>query len=58
MQAVKVHQQNHPVLNWRRRLTQVDLYNGHKTMVVVVVNQHLCHVIDCVLCHYHCLKLA
>ena len=25
------------VLNWRCRLTQVDLYNGRKTVVVVVV---------------------
>ena len=31
-----LHQQDPPVLNWRCRLTQVDLYNGHKTMVVVV----------------------
>jgi len=32
-----LHQQNHPVLNWRCRRTQVDLYNGRKTVVVVVV---------------------
>jgi len=25
-----LHQQNPPVLNWRCRLTQVDLYNGRK----------------------------
>ena len=30
-----LHQQNPPILNWRCRLTQVDLYNGHKTVVVV-----------------------
>jgi len=28
-------QQNTPVLNWGCRLTQVVLYNGHKTIVVV-----------------------
>ena len=32
-----LHQQNPPVLNGRYRLTQVDLYNGHKMMAVVVV---------------------
>ena len=32
-----LRQQNPPVLNWRCRLTHVDLYNGRK-MVVVVVN--------------------
>ena len=38
MWAVKhLHQQNPPVLNWRCQLTQVDLYNGHKMVVVVVV---------------------
>ena len=31
-----LRQQNPPVLNWRCRLTQVDLYNGRKTVVVVV----------------------
>jgi len=30
---------NPPVLNWRCRLTQVDLYKGRKTVVVVVVVQ-------------------
>ena len=37
-----LHQQNPPVLNWRCQLTQVDLYNGRKmvVMVVVVVTQH------------------
>ena len=29
-----LHQQHPPVFNWRCRLTQVDLYNGHKTVVV------------------------
>ena len=32
-----LRQQNPPVLNWRCRLTQVDLYNGRKTVVVLVV---------------------
>jgi len=32
-----LQQQNPPVLNWKCRLTQVDLYNGRKTVVVVVV---------------------
>jgi len=30
-------QQNPPILNWGCRLTLVDLYNGHKMVVVVVV---------------------
>jgi len=33
MQEVK---QNPPVVNWRFRLTQVDLYNRHKIVVVCV----------------------
>jgi len=32
-----LHQQNPPVLDWRCRLTQVDLYNSRKTAIVVVV---------------------
>jgi len=32
-----LRQQNPPFLNWKCWLTQVDLYNGHKTVVVVVV---------------------
>jgi len=36
MRAVKLLQQNHPVLNWGCRLMQVVLYNGRKTVVVVV----------------------
>jgi len=28
-----LHQQNLPVLNWRCRLTQVDLYNGREMVV-------------------------
>jgi len=36
MQAVKLLQQNPPVLNWRCWLTQVVPYNGRKTIVVVV----------------------
>ena len=31
-----LHQQNTPVLNWMCQLTQVDLYNGHKLVVVVL----------------------
>ena len=31
-----MHQQHPPVLYWRCRLTQVDLYNGHKIAVVVL----------------------
>jgi len=39
-----LHQQNPPFLNWRCRLTQVDLYtgNGPKTVVVVVVLKWEC----------------
>ena len=33
-----LHQQNPPVLHWRCWLTQVDLYNGRKTVVVVFVD--------------------
>jgi len=32
-----LHQQNSPVLNWGCRLLQVDLFNGYKADVVVVV---------------------
>jgi len=32
-----LHQQNPPVLNWWCGLMLVDLYNGCKTVVVVVV---------------------
>ena len=32
-----LHRQNPPVLNWRCRPTQVDVYNGRETVVVVVV---------------------
>jgi len=32
-----LHQENPQLLNWRCQLTQIDLYNGHKTVVVVVV---------------------
>ena len=28
-----LHQQNPPVLNWRCQVIQVELYNGHKTVV-------------------------
>jgi len=38
-----LHQQNTPVLNWRCGLMQVDLYNGHKTVVVVAVDVGLHH---------------
>jgi len=43
-----LHQQNPPVLNWRCRLTQVDLYNDNKTVVVVVVS--LCIYEFCFCC--------
>jgi len=32
-----LHRQNPPVLNWRCQLTQIDLNNGCKTVIVVVV---------------------
>ena len=32
-----LHQQNPPVLKWRCLLMQIDLYNGRKTDVVIVV---------------------
>ena len=32
-----LHHQNPPVLNWKCRLMQVDLYNGCKTVVVVLL---------------------
>jgi len=35
MRAVKFAPTKSPVLNWRCRLTQVDLCNGRKTVVVV-----------------------
>jgi len=35
--SAALHQQNHPFLNWRCRLTQADLCYGRKTVVVVVV---------------------
>jgi len=34
MHAVKLLQQNPPVVNWACRLMQVVLYNGCKTVVV------------------------
>jgi len=37
VRAVKLHQQNHPVLNWNCRLTQIELYNGRKKVGVVVI---------------------
>ena len=38
MQAVNLmHQQYPPVLDWKCWLTQVDLYNGHKTVVCVLL---------------------
>ena len=36
MLAVKLHQQNTPVLNWWSQLMQVYLYNGHKTMLLLL----------------------
>jgi len=32
-----LHQQNSPVLNWRCRLTHVDLYDGRETVVVLLL---------------------
>ena len=37
-----LHQQNPPVLNWRCRLTQVDLYNGRKMVVGWLVGIFAC----------------
>ena len=37
MQAVKLVQQNPPVLNWWCRLTQVDMCNGRKMVVVGLI---------------------
>jgi len=31
-----LHQQNPPVLNWKRWLMQADLYNGRKTVVLLL----------------------
>jgi len=36
MRTVKLLQQNPPVLNCECRLMQVDLYNNHKMVVVVM----------------------
>jgi len=36
-----LHQQNPPVLNWRCRQTQADLYSGRKTVVVIAVASNL-----------------
>ena len=33
--TVKLLQQNHPLVNWGRRLTDVDLYNGRKSVLFV-----------------------
>ena len=38
-----LHPQNPPVLNWRCQLTQVDLYSGRKTVVVVLCVQIICY---------------
>jgi len=48
-----LHEQNPPVLNWRCRLTQVDLYNGRK-MVLVVVVVVLFLVLGCMWCKVDC----
>ena len=42
-----LHQQNPPLLNWRCRLKQFDLYNDHKMLVVVVVVSVLAVVVTC-----------
>jgi len=38
--SITLHKENNPVLNWRYWLTQIDLYSGHKTVVVVVLSCH------------------
>jgi len=38
MRAIKLHQQNPPVLHWRCWLAQVDWYSGRKMVVVGVVS--------------------
>jgi len=50
-----LHQQNPPLRNWRCRLKQVDLYNGRKMLVVVVVSV-LAVVVTCfgALCAMFC----
>ena len=41
MGSKSFHERNPPILNWRCRLTQVDLYNGHKTMVGLMLDDML-----------------
>ena len=41
--SITLHSQNPPVLNWRCQLTQVDLYSGRKTVVVVSYVQIICY---------------
>ena len=36
-----LHQQNPPVLSWRCRLTQFELYSGSKTVVVFCIIQYI-----------------
>ena len=45
MYALKLFEQNPPVLNWEYQLTQINLYNGCKTVTVVVYSySHItCH---------------
>jgi len=43
-----LHQQNPTVLNWRCQLTQVDLYNGRKMVVVVVIKMVIVVVVKMV----------
>jgi len=48
MQAEKtLHQQNPAVLNWRCRLTQVDLYSSRKTVVVLLSPRQLSAAVNC-----------
>ena len=36
-----LHQQNSPVLNWRCRLTQVDLYDRRETVLLLLLLQRV-----------------
>ena len=41
MGSKSFHERNPPILNWRCRITQVDLYNGHKTVVGLMLDDML-----------------
>jgi len=44
------------VLNWRRRLTQVDLYDGCKMVVVVVIILQCKAIVNCFVSWYTAYK--